>query len=453
RWYAARKIGKLSIFGGHIYDQIGSGIIFKAYEERPLLIDNALVGLRLSYELSPNWTIKGMAGRQKNLFELYPSFLKGASLEGYVALDSSGKFSIAPGVGVMHKTLSDDQMDALAGTLSQYTPSDFINKAPYNTVAATIYNTLTAGRFTWYIEGAYKTEDVIYDLYSIHTLWTGKQQPGEFVLEPGHVIYTSLSYAGGGLGLTGQYKRTHNFNFRADPFVDFNRGIINFLPPMSRVNTYRLTARYTPATQEFEEEAYQFDAGYAVNKNLSFVINYSNITRPKATENKNIYTEVFTQFTLKKPRKWTMIGGVQYQLYDQELYQGKAGVPKIKAVTPYIDYLYRFDPKKSLRTEISYMNTKEDFGSWLYALAEYSISPHWIFELSDMWNVDPNENHVTSATGDGLHYPTAGIVYSTGATRYALRYVKQVEGIVCSGGICRLEPAFSGFKLNVSSNF
>ena len=55
--------------------------------------------------------------------------------------------------------------------------------------------------------------------------------------------------------------------------------------------------------------------------------------------------------------------------------------------------------------------------------------------------------------GEKLHYPTAGVVYSAGSTRYSLRYVKQVEGVVCSGGICRLEPAFSGVKLNVSANF
>src|SRR4030095_4645122 len=54
RWYVSKKIGKLGIFAGHIYDQFGSGVIFKAYEERPLLIDNALVGVRLTYEITPN---------------------------------------------------------------------------------------------------------------------------------------------------------------------------------------------------------------------------------------------------------------------------------------------------------------------------------------------------------------------------------------------------------------
>lgn len=452
RWYASKKVGKLGITGGYIYDQIGSGVIFRAYEERPLLIDNALVGLRLAYELSSDWIVKGFAGRQKNLFGLYPSFLKGASIEGFKSFGENGNITIAPGAGILHKTISDDQMDALAGTLSQYTPSDFIPEAPFNAAAFTVYNTLSAGRFTWYAEAAYKTEDVIYDNFATRRLWTGIESQGKFVLTDGYVLYTTLSYAGGGLGISGQYKRTRNFNFRTDPFVSLNRGFVNFLPPGSRVNTYRLTARYSPATQDLDEQVLQADVRYAVNKNLSLLVNVTRITRPEAEEHHDIYSEIFTQFTLKKPRLWTLIGGLQLQQYDQELYEGKPGVPKVETITPYVDFLYRFNPKKSIRTELQYMQTEQDYGSWLYALAEFSLAPHWIFEISDMWNVAPKEK-ADGSKGIGLHYPTAGVVYSAGPTRYAFRFVKQVEGIVCSGGICRLEPAFSGFKLNVTSNF
>lgn len=452
RWYAGKKLGKLSFLGGYIYDQIGSGIIFRAYEERPLLIDNALVGLKVAYEISPDWTIKGIAGRQKNLFDLYGSVLTGMNIDGFKSLGKEGKVTIAPGFGAIHKTLSDAQMDALAGTLSQYTPEDFIDSVPYNTISLTLYNTLSMGRFSWYIEGAYKTEEVINDIYASSTLWTGVESVGKFALTDGYVFYTTLSYAGDGLGLSAQYKRTSNFVSRADPFVVGNRGLIDFLPPMARVNTYRLTSRYAPATQELDEEAFQIDARYAVNKKLSLLVNYSRITRPEAEENRNIYDEVYTQFTLKKPKKWTMIGGVQFLRYDQELYQGKAGVPIVNAITPYIDYLYKFDQKKSLRTEVQYMSTEQDYGSWLYALAEFSISPHWLFELSDMYNIAPTVKEDGKA-GEKLHYPTGGVVYSAGSTRYSLRYVKQVEGVVCSGGICRLEPAFSGVKLNISANF
>lgn len=449
-WYLGKQIGKLYLRGGHIYDQFGSGAIFKAYEERALFIDNGLVGIRATYEANPNLIIKGIAGRQKNIFELYPSFIKGLNIEGFKSFND--KFSIAPGAGIIHKTLSDQQMDNLAGSLAQYTPEDFINEVPFNTIAATAYTTLTLGRFSWYVEGAYKTEEVFFDIYEPRLLWTGEQTIGKFVLDDGYVGYTSLSYAGGGLGVSVQYKRTSNFVFRTDPFVTLNRGMINFLPPMSRVNTYRLTARYTPATQDLNEEALQLDVRYAINKNLSVLVNISNINRPKEKDNPDIYTEVYTQVTWKKPRKWTLITGLQYLKYDQELYQGKPGVPNVIAFTPYVDYLLRFDQKKSLRTEAQFMSTKQDFGSWLYLLEEFSISPHWIFEVSDMWNVAPKK------TGDGtvledLHFPTVGVVYSSGPTRYSLRYVKQVEGIVCSGGICRLEPAFSGFKFNLLSNF
>jgi len=452
RWYAGKKLGKLSLLGGYIYDQIGSGIIFRAYEERPLLIDNALVGLKVSYEIAPDWTIKGIAGRQKELFSLYESVLTGANIDGFMTLGEEGKVTVAPGFGVLHKTLSDEQMDALAGTLAQYTPEDFIDSVPYNTVSMSLYNTLSTGRFSWYVEGAYKTKEVINDIYATGTLWTGEESVGKFVLTDGYVFYTTLSYAGGGFGISGQYKRTNNFVSRADPFVTGNRGLIDFLPPMARVNTYRLTSRYAPATQELDEEAIQLDVRYSVNKNLSLLVNYAHIIRPGAEENKKIYDELFTQFTLKKPKKWTMLGGVQFLLYDQELYQGKAGAPIVRAVTPFIDYLYKFDQKKSLRTEFQYMATEQDFGSWLYGLAEFSISPHWLFELSDMYNIAPTVKE-GGKKGEKLHYPTAGVVYSAGSTRYSLRYVKQVEGVVCSGGICRLEPAFSGVKLNISANF
>ncbi len=450
RWFVGKNVGKLSILGGYIYDQFGAGTIFRAYEQRPLLIDNALVGLRLTYELSDNWTIKGIGGQQKNLFDLYSSVLTGFNIEGYVAIGEKG-LSIAPGAGILHKTLSDDQMEALAGTLSSYTPEDFIPEAPYNTLAVSVYNTLSYGRFSWYLEAAYKSEEVLYDNYATRTLWTGIETEGKFVLTDGYVFYTTLSYAGGGLGISGQYKRTSNFLFDADPFAGANRGMINFLPPMSRVNTYRLTARYAPATQVLDEQALQLDVRYALNKRLSFLVNVSHIIRPEATVNKDIYEEIYTQVTWKQPKKWTFIGGVQFQNYNQELYEGKPGVPPVRTITPYVDYLYKFDRKKSLRVELQYMDTKEDHGSWLYGLLEYSISPHWIFELSDMYNIAPNEKGGKEAKK--IHYPTAGVVYSSGRTRYAFRYVKQVEGIVCSGGICRLEPAFSGFKFNVSSNF
>ncbi|HNM27632.1 MAG TPA: DUF6029 family protein, partial [Saprospiraceae bacterium] len=66
RWYVHKTVGKFDLAGGYLYDQIGSGIIFRAYEERALMIDNALVGVKVGYKFNDNWKIKAFSGRQKH---------------------------------------------------------------------------------------------------------------------------------------------------------------------------------------------------------------------------------------------------------------------------------------------------------------------------------------------------------------------------------------------------
>jgi len=141
-----------------------------------------------------------------------------------------------------------------------------------------------------------------------------------------------------------------------------------------------------------------------------------------------------------------LTAGLQFQQYNQEIFETKPGVPIVETLIPFIDYLYKIDRKKSIRFELQYMNTDEDFGSWVFGLAEYSIAPKWTFTLSDMYNIDPTMT-------DKIHYPRFDIFYTIKSNRFSISYVKQVEGVVCSGGICRLEPAFSGFRFTANSIF
>jgi len=98
--------------------------------------------------------------------------------------------------------------------------------------------------------------------------------------------------------------------------------------------------------------------------------------------------------------------------------------------------------------------TLQDYGDWIFAQAEFSMAPHWSFVVSDMYNLNTGK---LSAEENGekksLHFPRLDIYYSHKANRFSLSYIKQVEGIVCTGGICRLEPAFSGFNFTVNSSF
>ncbi len=66
-----------------------------------------------------------------------------------------------------------------------------------------------------------------------------------------------------------------------------------------------------------------------------------------------------------------------------------------------------------------------------------------------MYNIKPNP----AVSTDKKHYYNVFAAYTRNASRFTVQYVKQVEGINCTGGVCRYEPAFSGVKLGITSNF
>jgi len=451
-WYIGKQLDKLGISVGYIYDQFGSGIIYRSFEQRPQLIDNALVGARLTYRLSENWEAKALVGRQKFLFGRNNAEIKGVSLEGFIDLGKEKRlFSVAPGVAYVNRTLDEESVDALVDIIKFYVPDEQV-KPVFNTHLVSFFNTLSFQKFSLYTELAYKTPDVFTDPNATRSSLSGAQIPERFVKESGTVGYASLSYATKGLGVTLEGKRTENFDFRTDQTLRQNFGLINFIPPMNRLNTYRLTSRYSPATQMISEQALQFDVTYSPIKKLNIIVNGAWINDLDSTA---LYRELYTELLWKKSRNLRISGGVQIQRYNQELYEVKAGAGTVNTITPFADVLYKFSRKNSLRVEAQYMATEEDFGNWIYGLAEFGMAPHWIFEISGMYNITPSKKSPVDENGESLKilYPTLGITYIRKSNRFNLRYVKQVEGVVCSGGICRLEPAFSGVRMSVSSTF
>lgn len=451
RYYIRKQINKFELAGGYLYDQIGAGIIYRAYEERALMIDNALLGAQVGYKFNENWKLRAFTGRQKQQFDRYGTVLRGGVLEGFVKPDSSKNFSFAPGAGIVGRTYTKETVDEIANAIGGYLPVDSTG-AQYNTYAATIFNTLTAGDFTWYIEAAGKTNDVINDPLALRTVAIeGRLDTisGKLVNRTGYTFYSSLSYSKSGFGVTLEAKRTKDFSFRQNPYALGIQGPINFLPPMAKQNTYRLTTRFAPATQELGEQAVQLDLRYKFNKKLSASLNISEIQFLDGTE---LYREITPEFTWKQKRKWQFIGGLQVLKYNIQVYQGKGRY--VDALTPYAELLYKFSPRKSLRVEAQYLNTKDEFGSWVNGLVEVGMAPHWIFYASDMYKLNHNEAvSLEKSKYDGTHFPSLGVVYSHKSNRVSLAYVKQVEGINCAGGICRLEPAFDGIKLTVNSTF
>ncbi|HIF15111.1 MAG TPA: hypothetical protein EYQ86_07285, partial [Bacteroidetes bacterium] len=136
--YIRKSLKKLTITGGNIYEQIGSGVAFRAYEDRGLGIDNSLFGIHLKYAMNENWSVIGMSGRQKNRFEFYEPIITASKVEGYLKFDDDLK--MVPGLGIMNRALDESSMTSIVTQINSYDLEDrFYPK--YNVYAGSFYNT------------------------------------------------------------------------------------------------------------------------------------------------------------------------------------------------------------------------------------------------------------------------------------------------------------------------
>jgi hypothetical protein len=449
-WSITKEMDDLSITVGSIYDQIGSGILFRSYEDRGLLIDNALMGFQLKYKFSDKFSMKGFTGQMKNNNSdnnlinnvRYAPVVKGISGEGDLNV---GKAHLVPGFGALNRTLDGASMNNVAAGINALDTADrFLPR--YNMYAFTAYNTLTYKNLSWYVEGAYKTHEAI--------LITNQYDPhfGKLADRDGNIVYTSVNYGRKGLALSLTGKRTEDFTMRTSPNETVLKGMLNWQPIVAVMRPLRLMSRYTPASQDQSEMAGTAQMNISPNDVTTFTLTYTHIN---TLTNEKLYREAYAEGVYQGMDKWVLEGGVQYIEYNLDAYQIRS-IPflTLYGITPFAELTYKITDNKSLRMEMQYMHANQDYGSWAFALLEYNIAPKWSFTISDMYNVKPNPGADNlNYKNPGNHYYNFFMAHTRGANRFTLAYVKQVDGINCSGGVCRYEPAFSGVKATVTSSF
>ena len=453
-WSISKEMKDLSLTVGTIYDQIGSGILFRAYEDRGLLIDNGLLGIELKYKLTNNISLKGFTGQQRNNSAVgtnlavhtpaYGPVIKGFNIEGDF---SAGKLHIIPGAGFLNRTLDDASYTAIRSTVvSEYTTDSAGRFTPvYNMYAGCLYNTLTYKNFSWYIEGDYKSHEAILNIDN-----------NLLIDKPGNVEYTQISYGKKGIAINLFGKRTDNFIMRTSPSEINLDGKLNWQPIIAVLRPERLMSRYTPASMDNSEQAGTVNLLISPNDVTNLNFTYTNTNK---LDNKRMYRELYGELNYQGFKAWKVQLGAQYLEYNLEIYQGHQA-PVLYAVTPFTEVTYLISENKSLRAELQYMDTKQDYGSWAFALLEFNVAPKWSISASDMYNIsinkngdNPNSKYPGFQTKKADHYYNLYVAYTKGANRFSVAYVKQVDGINCSGGVCRYEPAFSGVKATITSSF
>ncbi len=463
-WQINKSVDKLDITMGSFYDQFGTGVLFRAYEQRQIGIDYAIQGMRLKYNINDKWAIKGFAGNQKgnikNRFGFAKQVISGLNIEGNIDLGKDSKYgALQVGASAVNRTLDRETMDRLVGTINTYDLADrFYPK--YNVYGGNAYLTYTKNNFSWTVEGNVKSKEAIMD------------DNTKFYLKSGNVLYTSMSWGKSGwnlgnhtasVGLNVQARHVDYFSFRTAPTENLLNGLVSYLPSMTRQNTYRLLSRYNAPGQAMGEDGIQGEIEFKPRKGTQIFFNGSYVQTLASNgklnmatgvkEAEKLFSENYLEVVQKIGKHDKLKLGVQRIVYNQTRYESEPEYVPVKTFTPFGEWLHTMNQGKSLRVEWQYLNTKNDQGSFANLMIEMFVNKNLSIAVADMVNVVPHRYERMIIADKVLHYPTFFIGYTEKSTVFTLAFLKQQQGVNCSGGICREEPAFSGVRFTVSSNF
>jgi hypothetical protein len=448
--YATYTADRLSVTVGNYYEQFGSGMIFRSYEERGLGLDNAMDGVRVKYELHKGVHLKGIIGRQRIYYEYSDGILRG--FDGEVSFNE------------LFKGMNDSKTRIMVGGsfISKYEQTQSTELIiPENVGASAARFSLHHGNFGINGEYAYKINDP--------SLTNGN------IYRHGEGLLLQTSYSKKGLGMTVSAKRTDNMFFSSDrnANAELFEGFVNYLPAVTKQHTYNLLSTLYPyATQPNGEMALQGDFIYTFKRgsaiggkygttiafNYSAINNIDTVQLNDDEDKRQGYTSDFFKFGKEKyfrdfnveiakkfNKKFKGIFTYAYLEFDKFVIQGKEGF--IYAHVGIADLTYKIKPKHAIRTELQHMYTEDDLGDWATVLVEYTFAPHWFIAVQDQWNYG-NEK-----ASQQLHYYYTSVGYNNKGSRISLGYGRQRAGIFCVGGVCRNVPASNGIALSITSSF
>lgn len=460
--YAKYKLSELEVTAGNFFEQFGQGLVFRAYEERYLGVDNAMDGVRLKYKPYRGVYLKAVAGRQRFAFNNEQvkgvGLVRGADAEVNLAELLDSAWTSAGNLIIGGSFVSKYQEDR-----------DPLLVLPENVAAGAVRMNFTSPRWDLYAEYAYKINDP-----------NGKN---DFVYKPGEALLFNATYSTKGFGASVGAHSFDNMFYQSDraaptPF-DLN---INFLPPRAKQHTYNLPATLYPyVTQSNGEVAAQGEVFYkfkkgstlggkygtklAVNASVAYALDTTRLGAADDTTRRLGYTsrifgaserKYFQDINIELRKKisdsWELAITYLNLAYDIDVIQGKPGKPVVYSDIIIVEGLHKFSERTSLRFELQHLSTKQDQGNWATALAELTFSPHWFLAAMDQYNYVGNAQ-LEAEGQEQLHYPIGSVGYIHGGNRFQVNYGRQRAGIFCVGGVCRQVPAANGLTLSITSTF
>lgn len=451
RW-ASFNLDNIEFTVGNFYEQFGSGLILRTYEEKMLGIDNSLDGIRIKYRPAQGIELTGLAGYQRYYWDRGEGIVRG--VDGNFQLNDVFSF------------LEENPLRINLG-------ASFVSK--FQEDNNPLYNLPEN-------VGAYATRlNLRYKGFSLMSEYANKindpSAENNFIYKQGEAFLINATYSGGGFGVLLETKWVDNMSFRSNRNATLTDLTINQLPEITKNHAYSMTAYYPYATQPNGEWGIQGEVMYRIPRNTKLggrygttvAVNYSRVhsieklpvddttligqpgTYGYKTNLFSIGDELYFQdFNIEISKRWSreLSMNLTYMnlYYNYDVIRGVRGYDNVKANIAVAEATYRITPTMSIKTELQGLWTKQDMGDWASGMLEFSI-PGWFFTVYDAWNYGNDDKDKR------VHYLNFGFGHTKGATRIALSYGKQREGVVCIGGVCRVVPASNGLMLSVSSTF
>lgn len=461
-FYLKLKAGrKLVATFGDFYDQFGSGLIFRTYEERSLGIDNAIRGAKIDAKPANGIRIKALGGVQRRYWDWSKdAWLAGGDAEVNIdqwsaAMQEKGITWMIGSSYVMVKHEEDPDI-VVPGT-------NFRLNLPSAVGAFDVRSQLQIGNYNILAEYAVKSQDPSFD--------------NGYIYRRGKALLLSASYSKRGMSLLLQAKRSEDMAFRTNRTTSGIACFVNNMPAFAYQHTYALAALYPYATQAAGGEwAFQTEASYNFKRNTALGGKYGtrlklNISHIRSLGKKTLTANGITSQTNGSSMgtdgyrvNFFDMGGIYYQdinvqmekkltsafkltilymnqRYDKTTIEGTGGI--VKSNIGVAEGKYQINKKLTLRGELQYLQTNQDDGDWAYGLLELSVLPRLMFTVSDMWNCGETD----------LHYYMASVTTHFKSHRLMVGYGRTRAGYNCSGGVCRYVPASRGMQVSYNYNF
>jgi len=469
-YFVDYKNEKFQATVGHFYEQFGSGILLRAWEDRALGINSALRGGRIKYSPNDNINITALYGRQRSGFHVTNGDIYGLDIDIFL-----GEWL----------NLYEKNQDLSVGLsyVGRYEEVDFENPN---------FNELTNAysfRFdylnnSFYLNGeaTYKDEDGIVDSQG--------RLSNDFV-EPGHAFQLNFGYSSLNYGIDVTLRRVQNMSFLSEreptTFVDFQGdltssldfldGIMNFVPALTKQHHSQLSNIYVyqafngvsfvdPEIMRAGETGGQIDFFYSIPKGTALGGKYgTNISVNLASwynlpgtytfsppnyevDFFGIGNKFFSDYSVEITKKinddWH-VGAIYIdQFSDLRFLDGR---DPVNADIVVADATYNFTETKSIRFEVEKMWATADRKDWVGGTLEFNPNENFSVYVWDIYNYGSDKPE------ERVHYLNFGGSFRKGRYRIALNYGRQRGGLVCVGGVCRFVPESSGFTLAFNTSF